>query len=62
MSDCKHDDHCSCGCNCEHEEEADVITLTDEEGNNIDYMVVDGVENNDNLYLALVEAEHARCV
>ena len=43
MSDCKHDDHCSCGCNCEHEEEADVITLTDEEGNNIDYMVVDGV-------------------
>ena len=59
MRDCKHDDHCSCGYNCEHEEEADVITLTDEEGNNIDYMVVDGVENNDNLYLALVEAEHA---
>lgn len=58
MSDCKHDKDCDCG--CEHEAEADIITLTDEEtGNNIDYMVVDGVEHNENLYLALVEAEHA---
>lgn len=62
MSDCKHDhDHdCDCGCGCEHETEADIITLTDDEtGENTDYMVVDGVEHNDNLYLALVEAEHA---
>lgn len=58
MSDCTHDHNCDCG--CEHEAEADIITLTDDEtGENTDYMVVDGVENNDNLYLALVEAAHA---
>lgn len=50
--DC-HDDDCCCG-----EGEEGVLTLTDEDGVKTDFVVFDSVENNDVLYLALVEKEH----
>ena len=53
MSD-KHDDSCSC---CDNEEE--ILTLTDDEGNETDFVIIEGLEYNNILYLALVEAEHA---
>jgi len=36
----------------------DIITLYDEDGQEIDYVVVEGVEYNGKCYLALVEAAH----
>ena len=39
-------------------ERDEIITLTDEDGNKVDYVVVDGVEYNGKDYLALVEEEH----
>lgn len=41
------------------EERDDVITLTDEEGNEVDFMVIDGTEYNGKTYLMLVEANSA---
>lgn len=41
------------------EERDDVITLTDEEGNEVDFMVIDGTEYNGKSYLMLVEADAA---
>ena len=38
------------------EERDDVIVLTDEEGNEADFMVIDGVEYNGKTYLMLVAA------
>lgn len=60
-----HDHNCDCGCgdegcNCgceEHDEE--IITLFDDDGNQTDYIIVDGVEYNDKMYLALVAEEEA---
>lgn len=37
----------------------EIITLYDEENNQTDYVIVDGVEYEGKMYLALVEAEHA---
>ncbi len=39
-------------------ERDEIITLYDEDGNAIDFVVVDGVEYNGKDYLALVEEEH----
>jgi uncharacterized protein YrzB (UPF0473 family) len=39
-------------------ERDEIITLTDEDGNETDYVVIDGVEYNGKDYLALVEEEH----
>ena len=36
----------------------DIITLYDEENNETEYAVIDGVSYNDKMYLALVEAAH----
>ncbi len=36
----------------------DIITLFDEENNETEYAVIDGVSYNDKMYLALVEAVH----
>ena len=36
----------------------DIITLYDEDGQEVDYVVVEGVEYNGKCYLALVEAAH----
>ena len=41
------------------EERDDIITLTDEEGNETDFQVIDGVEYNGKTYLMLIEAEAA---
>ena len=41
------------------EERDDVITLTDEEGNEVNFLVVDGTEYNGKTYLMLVEADIA---
>ena len=41
------------------EEREDVITLTDEEGNEVDFMDIDGTEYNGQTYLMLVEADAA---
>ena len=41
------------------EERDDVIVLTDEEGNEADFMVIDGVEYNGKTYLMLVSADEA---
>lgn len=38
------------------EMEYDIVTLYDEENNPVDYAVIDGVDYNDTMYLALVEA------
>lgn len=54
MSEHIHDENCSC---CEDHEE--IITLFDEEGNETDFVIVDGVEYNEKMYIAVVEAEHA---
>ena len=55
MSD-KHDDGCACGCG---HEDPELLTLTDENGNETDFVIIEGLEHNETLYLALVEAEHA---
>ncbi len=39
-------------------ERDEIITLTDEDGREINFVVVDGVEYNGKDYLALVEEEH----
>ena len=39
------------------EERDDLITLTDEEGNEVDFIVVDGAEYNGKSYLMMVEAD-----
>ena len=39
------------------EERDDVITLTDEDGNEIDFTVIDGVEYEGKTYLMLIETE-----
>lgn len=39
-------------------ERDEIITLTDEDGKEINFVVVDGVEYNGKDYLALVEEEH----
>ncbi len=39
-------------------ERDEIITLNDEDGNEINFVVVDGVEYNGKDYLALVEEEH----
>ncbi len=39
-------------------EKEEVLTLTDEDGNEVNFVVVDGVEYNGKDYLALVEEEH----
>ena len=36
----------------------EIVTLYDEDGQGIDYVVVEGVEYNGKCYLALVEAAH----
>ena len=36
----------------------EIITLDDEDGNSINFVVIDGVEYNGKNYLALVEEEH----
>ena len=41
------------------EERDDIITLTDEEGNETDFQVIDGAEYNGKTYLMLIEAEAA---
>ncbi len=63
----KHE--CGCGCGCEHDHDAHdhecdcgcedegVLSLTDEDGNVTDFVVIDGVESEGTLYLALVEKE-----
>ncbi len=58
----KHE--CGCGCENEHEHDCDcgcendeVISLTDEDGNTTDFVVIDGVESEGTLYLALVEKD-----
>lgn len=53
-------DCCECGCDCCHEdgEREDIITLYDDEGVETDYVIIDGVEYKDKMYLALVEAAH----
>ena len=51
---CEHDHECDCGCGCEDE----VLTLTDEDGVDTNFVIIDGVEYNDKMYLALVEEEH----
>ena len=42
--------------NPNNEMEYDIVTLYDEENNPVDYAVIDGVDYNDTMYLALVEA------
>lgn len=42
--------------NPNNEMEYDIVTLYDEDNNAVDYAVIDGVEYNDTMYLALVEA------
>lgn len=37
----------------------DIVTLYDEDGNEINYVVIEGVEYNGKCYLALIEEEHA---
>ena len=54
MDDHTHNHDCDCG----HDHD-DIITLYDEDGNETDFLVVDGVEYNGTMYLALVEEEHA---
>ena len=59
--DQEHDcNACGCGCGCEGcgDEREDIITLYDEDGTESDYVIIDGVEYNEKMYLALVEAEH----
>lgn len=41
------------------EERDDLITLTDEEGNETDFEVIDGTEYNGKTYLMLIEADAA---
>ena len=63
-----HHDGCDCGCEHEHEHEHEhdcdcgcendgILTLTDEDGNTTDFVVIDGVESEGTLYLALVEKD-----
>ena len=40
------------------EEKDNVLTLTDEEGNEVDFVVVNAVEYNGKTYVMLVEADH----
>jgi len=58
----KHVHDCDCGCDCcDHDcgdGEFEVITLTDEEGNAVDFSIVDAVEHNGTVYLELVETAH----
>lgn len=51
--DC-HDHDCGCGCGCEGEEDG-WITLYDEDGKETNFFILDGVEHNDKMYIALVE-------
>ncbi len=39
-------------------EDREIITLTDEDGIDIDYVIIESVEYNDNVYVAVVEATH----
>lgn len=52
--DCGHDhEHCDCGCDdCESE----FVTLTDENGVETEFEVIEGLEHDGTLYLALTEA------
>ena len=55
---CCGDDDCGCGCGCEENGE-EIITLFDDDGNQSNYIIVDGVEYNGKVYLALVAEEEA---
>ena len=55
---CCGDDDCGCGCGCEENCE-EIITLFDDDGNQSNYIIVDGVEYNGKVYLALVAEEEA---
>lgn len=55
---CCGDDDCGCGCGCEEHGE-EIITLFDDDGNQSNYIIVDGVEYNGKVYLALVAEEEA---
>ena len=48
----EHEHDCDCGC-----ENDGILTLTDEDGNTTDFVVIDGVESEGTLYLALVEKD-----
>ena len=54
--DCsEHDCHeHECGCGCEGEDDG-WITLYDEDGKETDFFIIDGVEHNGKMYIALVE-------
>ncbi|MBS5736791.1 MAG: DUF1292 domain-containing protein [Clostridiales bacterium] len=59
---CCHDfhdcgDNCQHDCDCNREERDDIITLYDDNGEENDYIIVDGVEYNNKMYIALIEAE-----
>jgi uncharacterized protein YrzB (UPF0473 family) len=41
------------------EDRDDIITLTDDEGNETEFMVIDGTDYNNKSYLMLVEADAA---
>lgn len=60
MEDIKN--NCSCDCGCEHDcdcgcgaEDDGWITLFDEDGKETNFYIIDGVEYNDKMYIALVE-------
>ena len=47
-----HEHDCDCDCGCEHDHDCDcgcendgILTLTDEDGNTTDFVVIDGVES-----------------
>lgn len=54
----EHNHDCDCGCCGDCEEREDIITLYDESGTETDYVIIDGVEYKEKMYLALVEAAH----
>ena len=62
MDEMMHEHDCGCGeegCGCGCEGHDEIITLFDDEGNQNDYIIVDGVEYNGKAYLALVAEEEA---
>ena len=53
---CEHEHHDGCDCGCDDCDNS-FITLTDENGNETDFEVIEGLEHDGTLYLALTEAE-----
>lgn len=54
MSDHKHDNECGCGCGCDQEEEFDTVVLTDENGEEHEFVHLDTIELEGSTYFVLM--------